>query len=211
MLYDRPPVQFRRMDINERSSFFDSHQQDAQSPLRPLFSWWGTLQGSSSASLYPVSQDKPRPLFALSSTSWTEDEDFSLLFTTLERYCKEAASKRLPPLAMIITGSGPMKQQYLDRWNRFISTQPSPARVCVCTPWLTAEDYPRIIGCCDFGVSLHQSSSGLDLPMKVVDMFGCALPVLARNYSWSVFHLNLKNFHTVTFFVKLQSQRTREG
>jgi beta-1,4-mannosyltransferase len=38
--------------------------------------------------------------------------------------------------------------------------------ISIVTPWLQVEDYPKLLGSATFGVSLHSSSSGLDLPMK---------------------------------------------
>uniref|UniRef100_A0A8C5LMP5 Chitobiosyldiphosphodolichol beta-mannosyltransferase n=1 Tax=Jaculus jaculus TaxID=51337 RepID=A0A8C5LMP5_JACJA len=125
-----------------------------------------------------VTRAPGRPALLVSSTSWTEDEDFSILLAALEKFDQLTFSgDNLPSLVCVITGKGPLKEHY----SHLIS-QKHFRHVQFSTPWLEAEDYPLLLGSADLGVCLHKSSSGLDLPMKVVDMFGCCLPVCALNF-----------------------------
>jgi beta-1,4-mannosyltransferase len=112
----------------------------------------------------------------VSSTSWTPDEDFSLLLSALCSYSSTSTSKPLPPILAIITGKGPQKQLYLDRIASLTASS-QLKNITILTAWLSVEDYATLLACADLGVCLHMSSSGVDLPMKVVDMFGAGLPI----------------------------------
>ena len=82
---------------------------------------------------------------------------------------------RLPRLLCCVTGRGPNRAHFRPRARQM--TERGLVRVRL--PWLEAADYPGLLACADLGVSLHASSSGLDLPMKAVDMLGAGTPVAA--------------------------------
>jgi beta-1,4-mannosyltransferase len=123
-------------------------------------------------------------------TSWTPDEDFDLLLEALERAERKLASTvassapldtRDPPaplLAVILTGRGALRPDFEARLARR-----SFSRIAVRTQWLEPADYPVVIGMADLGLCLHQSSSGLDLPMKIADFRGAGVPVAAFDYA----------------------------
>ncbi|KAF5396055.1 chitobiosyldiphosphodolichol beta-mannosyltransferase, partial [Paragonimus heterotremus] len=107
---------------------------------------------------------RDRPALVVSSCSWTPDDDFSIVLDALDIYNKKATTPRstLPSMVFVVTGRGPLKAHYdkLIRNKRWTHVE-------VIMPWLDWADYSVFLGCADLGVSLHRSSSGLDLPMKV--------------------------------------------
>ncbi|KAF2457475.1 putative beta-1,4-mannosyltransferase [Lineolata rhizophorae] len=162
-LHDRPPMHFQPLTQEQRDSFLGRLPETAK------FAEEVKTGGAK---------------IVVSSTSWTADEDFSILLDALVAYSSEASlvASRLPRIIAIITGKGPQKEHYLSR-IKSLTDQNKLSKAVIQTAWLSASDYALLLGAADLGVSLHTSSSGVDLPMKVVDMFGTGLPVVG----WSDF------------------------
>ncbi|OCF75995.1 hypothetical protein I204_03292 [Kwoniella mangroviensis CBS 8886] len=184
VLHDRPPSHFDRTSPSDQHDLFTRIFPLLDSPLPPSLNYQSEHSTPFSRMISgEVTLRDDRPALVVSSTSWTADEDFSLLITALDDYQKTINSTSpthsLPKLLVIITGKGALRAQF----EQTISEKEKEWRdIVVRCVFLLSQDYPVLLGSADLGISLHTSSSGRDLPMKVVDMFGCRLPVLARNF-----------------------------
>lgn len=159
VLYDRPASAFVPLDRIEREQF-----------RQGLFGRLGVRLGASGLIVCP--------------TSWTEDEDFDVVIDAVVRLEErirgwEAAGRerRFTDLVILVTGDGARRLQFERRFAGL------PARrVQLRTRWLEPEEYPRVVGSADLGLCLHRSSSGLDIPMKIADLFGAGVPICALDY-----------------------------
>lgn len=167
VLHDRPPALYQPLAPSERAPV-----------LRSLA---GVQRGIAPALASVIDEvAKGQSRLVVSGTSWTPDEDFGVLLDAVAKLDNHAlATPSFPPVTFIITGRGPLRDQYLAK-----AAQIGLRRMSIHSAWLSAEDYPRLLGAADLGVSLHSSSSGLDLPMKMLDMYGTGLPVCAHNFAW---------------------------
>jgi beta-1,4-mannosyltransferase len=122
--------------------------------------------------------------FIVCPTSWTEDEDFDVIIDAVVRLEQRirgweatGSARRFPDLVILVTGDGARRAEFERRFAGL------PARrVHLRARWLEPEDYPHVVGSADLGLCLHRSSSGLDIPMKVADLFGAGVPVCALDY-----------------------------
>jgi len=172
VLYDRAPARF--------------HQR-SEEVKRALIQRLEREEGIMRYADFYNEDDTPRadrPPILVSSTSWTPDEDFDMLFAALRNLDMMLLSKSAmggapqPSMQLIITGKGPLRAKF----EALLKTSPL-SKIDVWTVWLKADDYPALLGCAQLGICLHTSSSGLDLPMKVVDMIGSGVPSLAVRYN----------------------------
>jgi beta-1,4-mannosyltransferase len=163
VVYDRP------------ASMFQPVPRDAGRALWDRLAAEGALPGT-------------RVPLVVCPTSWTADEDFDLLLEALERTERalappklaqtDAASEGGPRFCVLVSGRGTLRDSFETRLSRRRFSA-----VWVRTVWLAADDYPTFIGMADLGLCLHQSSSGLDLPMKLAEFRGAAVPACAFDYA----------------------------
>jgi beta-1,4-mannosyltransferase len=122
--------------------------------------------------------------FVVCPTSWTEDEDFDVIIDAVVRLEQRVRGwetagrdRRFPDLVVLVTGDGERRAEFERRFAGL------PARrIHLRARWLEPDDYPQVVGSADLGLCLHRSSSGLDIPMKIADLFGAGVPVLALDY-----------------------------
>ena len=212
VLYDRPPSLFkdRAMSSKDRHQLllrlgyttealfgFDSHMPVADLVERTIQTVATCGHGDkrthysmrSRGSDCVHSSAGGRVGLVMSCTSWTPDEDFNLLLRALliveehlQNHSDGRAIRGYDRLVVVITGKGPMKAAFETAVKEYAAQGRLNLRVAVRTAWLSHEDYPALLRCADLGISLHTSTSGLDLPMKVLDMFGSAVPVCAFSF-----------------------------
>jgi beta-1,4-mannosyltransferase len=158
VLYDRPASVFAPMERSDREQF--------RQALFARLNIRGSVAG-----------------FIVCPTSWTEDEDFDVAIDAVVRLEERirgwevASSQRFPDLVILVTGDGARRAEFERRFAGLPSR-----RIQLRARWLEPEDYPRVVGSADLGLCLHRSSSGLDIPMKVADLFGAGVPVCALDY-----------------------------
>lgn len=110
-------------------------------------------------------------------TSWTADEDMDLLLEGLKCWDSHAPASPLVQLMVLITGRGPLRADFEQRLSHT-----SWRRVIPRTAFLDAADYRELLRTAHFGFSMHRSSSGVDLPMKIMDLFGARTPAAVLDY-----------------------------
>lgn len=167
VLYDKPADFFRPTPREAHGALFRRLNQTPSFPASLLDGEERTVR---------------RAGVIVSATSWSADEDFSLLLDAA-RECdrmivaRDDGGRSFPTLVICITGRGPLRAAFEAQIAGL-----TLHNVRIQTLWLEPEDYPLFLGAADLGVCLHRSASGLDLPMKIADMFGSGLPVCAFDY-----------------------------
>jgi beta-1,4-mannosyltransferase len=170
VLYDKPRELLPLLPIHERSA--------AARNILPRAGL--TLPGDAALAVCP--------------TSWGDDEDMHLLLEGLRRWDSQASPSTLPRLMVLLTGRGPLRAEFEQRLS-----QVSWRRVIPRTAFFDPADYRELLRAAHIGFSLHRSSSGVDLPMKIMDLFGARTPASVLDYGPCLAEQIQPGYTAVTF------------
>jgi beta-1,4-mannosyltransferase len=110
----------------------------------------------------------------VSPTSWTADEPMDILVDALDLWDRLERPCRL---RVVISGRGTFREPF----ERAIAKKPW-RHAEIETVFLDPAAYRELLRRADLGLSFHQSTSGVDLPMKIIDLLGAGTPVCAFDY-----------------------------
>jgi len=147
--------------MDEDLSFFPKYKLPSNTPFTEVIKSPNHLSLASDTS-YLAPRTMPslrheRPALLITSTSWTPDEDFSMLLDALRIYEVKARSqatkgkgsmkKVLPKVLMFVTGKGPLRAHYMRELQRIKEEEQWEWVRCM-SLWLEPDDYPRLLGMC---------------------------------------------------------------
>lgn len=143
------------------TSRFPSYQGQAKQAAR-----------SRLAQKYQLKLAEDTPLL-VSPSSFSLDDSFQVLIDALTALDPQIRA----PLNLVVSGRGPCLPSFLQTMGgcQFQHIQ-------IQHVFVDAEDYPTLMGVSDLGICLHESTSGLDFPIKVLDMLSASVPVVALDF-----------------------------
>lgn len=167
-----------QFDINPSSitTFYD-RPNEIFKPLKDQEELRKILEANKDIFNDKLNYDQIKDRIVVTSTSFTPDEDFNVLVECLKMLDIQMNGNDNQRLIMIVTGKGPLEDQFMAQINSH-----EWRHIVIRKVWLPIAQYPNILKISDLGLSLHYSSSGLDLPMKIVDLFGSGVPVVTLGY-----------------------------
>ncbi|MFA6165701.1 MAG: glycosyltransferase [Gemmatimonadaceae bacterium] len=125
----------------------------------------------------PARNDLPDdPLVVVAPMGWTRDDDLPLLADALRQLTRRVDSAPAPrrALRLLVSGDGPLRAEWGPRLRAI-----GGVAIRVETPDVAVDDYPNLLAGSHLGLCVHRSASGLDLPMKIVELQTVGVPVLA--------------------------------
>lgn len=102
----------------------------------------GFLPRAQNMTIAEALKSNQAPVFAISCTSWTPDEDFNILLNALVRYDRQARKtlSTLPPLLMVITGKGAMRDIFFQN-----AASMNMTHVALVSLFVPADLYPAFV------------------------------------------------------------------